>query len=161
MPKKVAKGSSRSGGGAAREFQRRTHVGEIPTPDSAAPVALQDGDRVVITAAPTNGRGVTNGAANGTPVNVAPRPAPGTGISANTRYRGTVSPNAAPRPGGATRPAAPLYGGPLGGRSRAANAATLSVEDEVSYIKGDIRRLIILAIVCFVALIVLGFLLTR
>ena len=157
MPKKVAKGSSRSGGGAAREFQRRTRIGEMPTPDSAAPVALQDGDRVVITAAPTNGSGATNG----TPVSVAPRPASGTGISANTRFRGTVSPSAAPRAGGATRPAAPLYGGPLGARSRAANAATLSVEDEVSYIKGDIRRLIILAIVCFVALIVLGFLLTR
>ncbi len=160
MPKKVAKGSSRSGGGAAREFQRRTRLGEPTTTDSAAPVALQDGDRVVITTAPTNGSGMTNGATNSTAVSVAPRPASSTGISANTRFRGTVSPSA-PRAGSATRAAAPLYGGPLGGRSRAANAASLSIEDELSYIKGDIRRLIILAIACFVILIVLGFLLTR
>lgn len=160
MPKKVAKGSSRSGGGAAREFQRRTRIGELPTNDSAAPVALQDSDHVMITAAPTNGSGATNGATNGTPVSVAPRPS-STGVSANTRFRGAGVPSAAPRTGGATRPAAPLYGGPLGARSRAANAASLSVEDEVSYIKGDIRRLIILAVICFALLIVLGFLLTR
>lgn len=160
MPKKVAKGSSRSGGGAAREFQRRTRIGEMPT-DSAAPVALQDGDHVVITAAPTNGSSAINGATNGTPVNVAPRPNSSTGVSANTRFRGTVSPSAAPRAGGVTRSAAPLYGGPLGARGRAANAASLSVEDEVSYIKGDIRRLIILAVICFALLIILGFLLTR
>ncbi len=162
MPKKVAKGSSRSGGGAAREFQRRTRLGEAPVSDNGVPVALQDGDRVVITAAPTNGNGTANGATNGTPLGVAPRPAnSGTGISANTRFRGTVSPSAVPRPGSATRSAAPLYGGPLGSRSKAANAAILSVEDEVSYIKGDIRRLIILAVVCFAILLVLGFLLTR
>ncbi len=156
MPKKVAKGSSRSGGGAAREFQRRTRMDEPTTTAGSTPTTLQDGDSVVITAAPTNG----SGSASGTPVSVAPRATSSAGISANTRFRGTVSPSA-PRTGSATRAAAPLYGGPLGARGRAANAASLSVDDEVSYIKGDIRRLIILAIVCFIALIVLGFLLLR
>jgi hypothetical protein len=156
MPKKVAKGSSRSGGGAAREFQRRTRVGETSTLDSNTPVALQDGDRVEISAAPTSG----NGATNGSSPPAAPRPASNVGINANTRFRGTVSPGVAPR-ASATRAAAPLYGGPLGGRSRAANAASLSIDDELSYIKGDLRRLIILAGVSFVALLVLGFILTR
>jgi hypothetical protein len=149
MPKKVAKGATRSG--AAREFQRRTQM-VSPTTGGSAPATLPDEDQgVVITAAPTTG--------NGSATPVAPRPT-SAGLSANTRLRGSgASSNPAARPGATTRSAAPLYGGPLGARARGAQAAALTVEDELSYIKGDVRRLIILAIVGFVILLILGFIL--
>lgn len=155
MPKKVAKGATRSG--AAREFQRRMQVNSTVSGNTAT--TLPDEEGVVITAAPTSG----NGAANGNPP-AAPTPAarpPSAALNANTRLRGTGATTPAPtRPGTSTRAAAPLYGGPLGARARGAQAAALAVEDELSYIKGDVRRLVILAVIGFVVLIALGFILS-
>jgi hypothetical protein len=152
MPKKVAKGTTRSG--AAREFQRRMQVNSTVSGNTATTLPEDEGG-VAVTAAPTSG----NGAANASATPVAPRPT-SAGLSTNTRLRGSGAAALAPtRPGTSTRASAPLYGGPLGARARGAQAVALAVDDELSYIKGDVRRLIILAVIGFVILIALGFIL--
>lgn len=144
MPKAPKKTTNRSG--AAREFQRRMGVTGPPTGTNGSTTILPTDQGVEIAQVPTT-------SAVNTPI--APRPT-SPSLSANTRLRssGTAA-TAVPRAGSATRPAAPLYGGPLGARARGAQAAAFTVEDELSYIKGDIRRLVIIAIVNFVILGVL------
>ncbi len=145
MPKKVAKGarSSTANAQARKEAEwRRRMVGGAAV---ANPTEADSEEAASVTPTPTNGSITATATRSAAPV-----------INANTRFRGATGASSNPA---AARGSAPLYGGPLGARRNMAQSVSLTLEDELSYIRGDIRRLVILAVIGLAVIIALAFIL--